>query len=88
MDGRLIFCKFLDKDGNPRGRDYTYRTSIEVQEGDYVEVEVARHSNGGGELKKVLVTKTDVQPEEIAGYEQFCDRIAEIKGVWKEDERE
>lgn len=76
---KLIFCKFLDAEGNPRGRDYTYKTDIDVQEGDYVLVEVVRNADGPT-TKKVIVTKTDLTPDNIPGYENFRDVIKTIIG--------
>lgn len=78
--GILIFCKFLDSEGNPRGRDYTYRADIDVQEGDYVLVEVVRNSDGPI-TKKVIVTKTGVSPYDIPGYDNFKDAIKPIIGI-------
>lgn len=82
---KLIFCKFLDHDGNPRGRDYTYRSDIEVAEGELVEVLVERN-DGEPRRKKVMVTKAEVQPEEIPGYEAFQAKIKTIRGVWVDEE--
>lgn len=76
----LIFCKFLDAEGNPRGRDYTYKTDIDVQEGDYVLVEVVRNSDGPT-TKKVIVAKTGLTPDDISGYENFKDAIKTIIGI-------
>lgn len=76
----LIFCKFLDAEENPRGRDYTYKTDIDVQEGDYVLVEVVRNSDGPT-TKKVVVTKTGLTPDDIPGYENFKDAIKTIIGI-------
>ena len=77
---KLIFCKFLDSEGNPRGRDYTYKTDIDVQEGDYVLVEIVRNSDGPT-TKKVIVSKTDLKPDDIPGYENFKDAIKTIIGI-------
>lgn len=76
---KLIFCKFLGLDGNPRGRDYIYKADIDCGEGDYVLVEVVR-SSAEPATKKVIVTKTDVSPEDIPGYESFKDKIKTIIG--------
>lgn len=77
---KLIFCKFLDAEGKPRGRDYTYKADIDVQEGDYVLVEVVRNSDSSTE-KKVIVTKTGLTPDDIPGYENFKDAIKTIIGI-------
>ena len=84
---KLIFCKFLDEVGNPRGRDYTYKTDIEVQPGDYVLVEVVRGSESIS-TKKVVVTKTDLTPDDIPGYENFKDSIKSILGPAPDEETE
>lgn len=80
----LIYCKFLDADGNPRGRNYTYKTDTDmdtdVREGDYVLVEVMRNS-ADPTTKKVIVTKTGLTPNDIPGYENFKDAIKTIIGV-------
>lgn len=76
---KLIFCKFLDEAGAPRGRDYTYKTDIEVQPGEYVLVEVMKAENVS--TKKVIVTKTDLTPDDIPGYENFKDSIKSILGL-------
>lgn len=76
----LIYCKFLDAEGNPRGRDYTYRTEVEVRKGDYVLVEVVRNSDAPT-TKKVVVTKTGLTPADIPGYENFKDAIKTIIGL-------
>ena len=83
---KLIFCKFLDHEENPRGRDYTYATETEVKVGDFVEVEVVKDSSGPHK-KKIIVTKVDIDPGEIHGYETFKDRIQKIKGLWVDDEK-
>lgn len=83
---KLIYCKFLDHEGDPRGRDYTYLTDTEVQVGDFVEVEVVGNSSDFEPKKKrVVVTRVDVKPEDIQGYESFKDKIKKIKGLWKDE---
>ncbi len=78
---RLIFCKFLDAEENPRGRDYTYKTDdIDIQKGDYVLVNVSK-SSGEPTTKKVIVTKTDLSPDDIPGYENFNNAIKTIIGI-------
>lgn len=81
---KLIFCKFLDTQGNPRGADYTYRSDIEVAAGDFVEVETMNQC-GDVLRKKVIVTNPNVNPDEIKGYESFKDRIKAINGKWQEN---
>lgn len=87
---QLIYCKFLDSDEKPRGRNYTYEASGEVKEGDYVEVEVTRPSCDGDNInsQKVLVTKTNITPEEIPGYASFKDKIKRIKGLCQQETNE
>lgn len=84
---KLIYCKFLDHEGSPRGRNYTYLSDTEVQVGDFVEVEVVGDASSDPEpkRKKVVVTKTDLKPEHIHGYETFKDKIKKIKGLWKDE---
>lgn len=77
---QLIFCKFLDAEGNPRGRNYTYNTEISVKEGDYVQVEVTRNGEAPV-IKPVIVTQIGVLPENIKGYEDFKDKIKTIIGL-------
>ncbi len=76
---KLIFCKFLNADGEPRGRDYTYKSEIDVTAGDYVMVGVA-HGSDSVQRKKVVVTKADVNPADIPGYENFKDKIKTVIG--------
>lgn len=77
---QLIFCKFLDAEGNPRGRNYTYKADNNIKEGDYVQVEVTREG-AKPEIQVVVVTRTGVLPENIKGYENFKDRIKTIIGL-------
>lgn len=80
---KLIYCKFIDGDGNPKGRNYTYRSDIDVSKGDLVEVNTM-NTSGSVIKKKVVVTKPNVRPEEIDGYDDFKNRIVTINGIWKE----
>lgn len=77
---KLIFCKFLDAEGKPRGREYTYKSDIDVKEGDLVLVEVVRNSSAPTE-QKVMVTKTDLSPADIPGYENFKNAVKTIIGL-------
>lgn len=63
----LIKVKFV-KNGNPSGREYTYRSPIPVSIGDLVEL-----PNGTG-----IVTVVDVPEIEV---EAFKDKVKEIVGL-------
>lgn len=41
----IIKCRFLDKDGEPRGREYSYKTEIPVEVGQIVDVPAPRQSD-------------------------------------------
>jgi hypothetical protein len=82
---QLVFCKFLDENGEPRGRDYTYYTAEPVEAGQYVKVEVLAKGAMESKVKKVIVTQTDVQESDVPGIENFKDKIKTILGVWEED---
>lgn len=86
---KLIYCKFLDYNGNPRGRNYTYKTDVPVSVGDMVSVSVTRNDSSEVSTvnKKVIVTATDLEPSDIPGYENFADVVKTINGLW-EDETE
>jgi hypothetical protein len=66
----IIKLRFV-RDGEPRGREYTYYTPVEVEVGDAVEME-AREG-----IAKGIVTQTNVPEEEIA---PFKDRAKTIIG--------
>lgn len=72
----IIKLRFADE-GVPKGREYTYYTPVEVQEGDIVELE----SRSG--TAKGIVTKINVPEEEIA---PFKDRAKSIIGKAKIEE--
>ena len=44
----IIKCRFLDKDGEPRGREYSYKTEIPVEVGQIVDVPAPRQSAHNG----------------------------------------
>lgn len=71
----IIKVKF-NKDGQPRGREYSYLTPEEVEVGDIVEME----TRGG--ITKGTVTQINVPEEEI---EPFKDKIKSIIGKAKEE---
>ena len=77
----IIYCSFLDAEGKPRGREYTYFTEIPVKEGDYVNVEVLSKGASSVSIKKVLVTKVDVDEKDIKNFESFKDVIKTILGI-------
>lgn len=81
---KLIYCKFLDSNGEPRGRNYTYRSDYDVEPGQFVEVHV-QNKEGLPIPKKVLVIKSDVKPDNIPGYDNFKDKIKNIQGIWQNE---
>ncbi|WP_304508951.1 DUF1351 domain-containing protein [Anaerotignum sp.] len=65
----LIKCKFLNDDGTPKGREYTYGSREEVAEGEVVTTE---------EGKKLVVTSTDVPQEES---EKYGDKLKYVNSI-------
>lgn len=82
----IIKCRFLDKDSEPRGREYSYKTEIPVEVGQIVDVPAPRQSDTDNELKtkSVIVSQINV-PEEIA---TFADKVKTVVGIHTEDEKE
>ena len=78
----IIKCRFLDKDGEPRGREYSYKTEIPVED-----VPAPRQSDADSELKtkSVIVSQINVPEEEIA---TFADKVKTVVGIHTEDEKE
>ena len=72
----IIKVRFM-RGEQPSGREYTYYTPVEVQEGDIAELE----SRSG--IAKGMVTKINVPEEEIA---PFKDRAKRIIGKAKIEE--
>lgn len=68
----LIKVKFI-RNGEPKGREYTYRAPDDVKVGDMVEL-----PSGKG-----VVTEVDVPESEVAGY---ADRVKEIVKIINESE--
>lgn len=66
----LIKIKFI-RNGEPKGREYTYRAPDDVKVGDMVEL-----PSGKG-----VVTKVDVPETEVAGY---VNMVKEIVGKVEE----
>jgi len=61
-----IKCRFLDANGEPRGREYTYYADFDVQQGQYVEVPKPRvKPEDEKQTKRVLCTAVGVPEEEI-----------------------
>ena len=83
----IIKCRFLDKDGEPRGREYSYKTEIPVEVGQIVDVPAPRQSDADSELKtkSVIVSQINVPEEEIA---TFADKVKTVVGIHTEDEKE
>lgn len=66
----IIKVRFL-KEGQPFGREYSYLTPVEVEAGDFVEMET---KNG---VAKGIVTQIDVPVGEV---EAFKDKLKSIIG--------
>lgn len=81
----IIKCRFLDKDGQPRGREYSYKTNTVVKVGQLVDVPVSSNSDVDIEqkTKAVIVTQINVPESEIIS---FADRIKTIIGIHKDTE--
>lgn len=80
----IIKCRFLDKDGEPRGREYSYKTEIPVEVGQIVDVPAPRQSDADSELKtkSVIVSQINVPEEEIA---PFADKVKTAVGIHTEE---
>ena len=75
----LIKCKFLDAEGNPKGRDYTYFFNAKVEQLN--DGNVAYHIPlyvQTIEGKKLIVTNTDASYEEISGFADKVKMVYEI----------
>ena len=83
----IIKCRFLDKDSEPRGREYSYKTEIPVEVVQIVDVPAPRQSDTDNELKtkSVIVSQINVPEEEIA---TFADKVKTVVGIHTEDEKE
>ena len=83
----IIKCRFLDKDSEPRGREYSYKTEIPVEVGQIVDVPAPSQSDTDNELKtkSVIVSQINVPEEEIA---TFADKVKTVVGIHTEDEKE
>lgn len=75
----LIKVKVLDDNGQVKGRAYTYKSDIEVAQGELVVADMA------GKDKTLVVTETNVDESEIAGADF---EIKTIKGLVTEVEIE
>ncbi len=64
----------MDKDSEPRGREYSYKTEIPVEVGQIVDVPAPRQSDTDNELKtkSVIVSQINVPEDEIA---DFADSV-------------
>lgn len=65
----IVKCKFLDENSAPKGREYTYGTTEDVEEGEIVTTE---------EGKKLVVTSTDVPQEEA---EKYGDKLRYVHSI-------
>ena len=81
---QIIKCRFLDKDGNPRGNEYSYKSEIEVEVGQLVDVPAPRQSDADAEFKTktVIVSAINVPESEIAA---FADKVKTIVGIHQEE---
>ena len=75
----IIKLRFT-KDGEARGREYTYYTPEEVEPGDLVAIEAKADG-----ISKGIITQVNVPEEEIA---PFKDRAKTIIGKYVEPEEE
>jgi hypothetical protein len=73
----LIKVKFL-KFGIPSGREYTYRSELDVKVGDIVELPHPVPQPEGIPYNKGIVTHIDVPESEI---EAFKDKVKNIIGI-------
>ena len=69
---KYVKVRFLDENGEPKGREYTYSGDESMRVGDYVYAMTMR-----GE-QKVIITQVDVQEEEVAS---FIDKIKAVFGT-------
>lgn len=83
----IIKCRFLDKDGEPRGREYSYKTEIPVEVGQIVDVLAPRQSDADSELKtkSVIVSQINVPEDEIA---DFADSVKTVVGIHDKSTKE
>ncbi len=65
----IVKCKFLDENGSPKGREYTYGIAEDAVEGEIVTTE---------EGKKLVITSTDVPQEEA---EKFGDKLRYVHSI-------
>lgn len=70
----LVKLRFL-RDGEPRGREYTYISKAKVEVGDIVIVR--KPDVEGTEAPKGVITMVDVPESEV---ESFKDKLKEIVG--------
>lgn len=68
---KIVKLKFVDENGNPKGRTYTYYTPVEVDVDDIVEI---------GPGQRGVITAVDVPEKEI---EKFADKMKTIIGLWR-----
>ena len=74
---KLIKVRFL-KFGMPSGREYTYRSDIDVKPGDIVELPHPVPQPDGTPYNRGCVTQTNVPEAEI---EAFRDKVKTIIGL-------
>lgn len=80
---KIIKCRFLNENGEPQGKEYSYKTEIPVEVGQLVDVPAPRQSDADVELKTktVIVSQIDVPEEEIVA---FADRVKTVVGIHTE----
>ena len=59
----IIKCRFLDKDGEPRGREYSYKTEIPVEVGQIVDVPEEEIATFADKVKTVVGIHTEDEKE-------------------------
>lgn len=79
----IIKCRFLGENDEPRGGEYSYRSEIAVEVGQYVDVPAPRYSGVEDKSKKVIVSAVNVPESEVAA---FAGSLKTIIGIHKEDE--
>lgn len=80
---KIIKCRFLDENKEPRGKEYSYYSNIPVEVGQLVDVPApVRRAEDEGKIKTVIVSSVDVPENEIAA---FADKVKTIIGIHTED---
>ena len=81
---KIIKCRFLDENNEPRGKEYSYYSNIPVEVGQLVDVPAPVHfPEDENKTKTVIVSSVDVLENEIAA---FADKIKTIVGIHTENQ--